>query len=254
MPCLSRFDDQGNRYAANAGARPGARPFPIRGRTARRDARAGRRSHRDHGVGREPAGGRHRPDDDRHLARRGLARLLVRGLRPGADRLHLGQSRQLSQDPGVPRSSGSAATRWTRPTGPPAGESAPSWSIATITPADLTALGTLAGAGGWKVILGVNLKHYDPARAADEAAHAVSALGLVAAGDRDRQRTRPVLPVLRQHRAVLHRLPGLRRGPSPRPRRARRSRARTPPDPRPARSRAPSSRRRRAFPTPISWS
>jgi hypothetical protein len=57
------------------------------------------------------------------------------------------------------------------------GETAPSWSIATITPADLTALNTLAKASGWKVILGVNLKQYDPARAADEAAHAVAALG-----------------------------------------------------------------------------
>jgi hypothetical protein len=57
------------------------------------------------------------------------------------------------------------------------GETAPSWSIATITPADLTALNTLAKASGWKVILGVNLKEYDPARAADEAAHAQAALG-----------------------------------------------------------------------------
>lgn len=63
-------------------------------------------------------------------------------------------------------------TYWTS-----SGETPASWSIATITPADLTALGTLARAGGWKVILGVNLKHYDPARAADEAAHAVAALG-----------------------------------------------------------------------------
>ncbi|HXR73545.1 glycosyl hydrolase family protein [Actinocrinis sp.] len=57
------------------------------------------------------------------------------------------------------------------------GETAPSWSIATITPADLTALNTLAKASGWKVILGVNMKHYDPARAADEATHAAAALG-----------------------------------------------------------------------------
>jgi len=57
------------------------------------------------------------------------------------------------------------------------GATAPSWSIATITPADLTALNTLAKASGWKVILGVNLKEYDPASAADEAAHAVAALG-----------------------------------------------------------------------------
>ncbi|HEU5332417.1 MAG TPA: glycosyl hydrolase family protein [Actinocrinis sp.] len=63
-------------------------------------------------------------------------------------------------------------TYWTS-----SGETPPSWSIATITPADLTALNTLAKASGWKVILGVNLKHDDAARAADEAAHAVAALG-----------------------------------------------------------------------------
>ena len=63
-------------------------------------------------------------------------------------------------------------TYWTS-----SGETPPSWSIATITPADLTALSTLAKASGWKVILGVNMKHYDPSRAADEAAHAASALG-----------------------------------------------------------------------------
>ena len=57
------------------------------------------------------------------------------------------------------------------------GETPPSYSIATITPADLTALAGLAKASGWKVILGVDLKHDDPARAADEAAHAVAALG-----------------------------------------------------------------------------
>jgi hypothetical protein len=57
------------------------------------------------------------------------------------------------------------------------GQTPPSWSIATITPADLTALNTLAKASGWKIILGVNLKQYDPARAADEAEHAVAALG-----------------------------------------------------------------------------
>jgi hypothetical protein len=56
-------------------------------------------------------------------------------------------------------------------------EKAPAWSIATITPADLDALGRLARASGWKVILGVNLKHYDPPRAADEAAYASRALG-----------------------------------------------------------------------------
>jgi hypothetical protein len=57
------------------------------------------------------------------------------------------------------------------------GAPAPSWSIATITPADLSALANLANASGWKVILGVNLKHYDPASAADEARYARAALG-----------------------------------------------------------------------------
>jgi hypothetical protein len=57
------------------------------------------------------------------------------------------------------------------------GQTPPSWSTATITPAYLTALNTLAKASGWKVILGVNLKQYDPSRAADEAEHAVKALG-----------------------------------------------------------------------------
>jgi len=63
-------------------------------------------------------------------------------------------------------------TFWTSTGAPP-----PSWSIATITPADLTALASLAQASGWKVILGVNLKHYNPASAADEAKFAHSALG-----------------------------------------------------------------------------
>jgi hypothetical protein len=63
-------------------------------------------------------------------------------------------------------------TFWTSSGAPP-----PSWSIATITPADLTALAGLAQASGWKVILGVNLKHYDPANAADEAKAAHAALG-----------------------------------------------------------------------------
>jgi hypothetical protein len=57
------------------------------------------------------------------------------------------------------------------------GATPPSWSIATITPADLSALGTLAKASGWKVILGVNLKQYNPTSAADEAKHAVADLG-----------------------------------------------------------------------------
>lgn len=57
------------------------------------------------------------------------------------------------------------------------GETAPSWSMGTITPSDLTALARLAKAGGWKIILGVNLKEYDPARAANEAEYAQQDLG-----------------------------------------------------------------------------
>ena len=63
-------------------------------------------------------------------------------------------------------------TYWTS-----SGETPPSWSIATITPAELTRWAPSPRASGWKVILGVNLKHYDPARAGDEAAHAAAALG-----------------------------------------------------------------------------
>jgi len=57
------------------------------------------------------------------------------------------------------------------------GATAPSWSIGTITPADLTALATLVKASGWKVILGVNLKEYNPAAAANEAEYAQRDLG-----------------------------------------------------------------------------
>ena len=57
------------------------------------------------------------------------------------------------------------------------GATPPSWSTATITPADLTALAGLARASGWKIILGVNFKQYNPANAADEAKYASAALG-----------------------------------------------------------------------------
>jgi hypothetical protein len=57
------------------------------------------------------------------------------------------------------------------------GEKPPSWSIGTITDGDLAALKTLTRASGWKIVLGLNLKHFDPERAADEAEHASAALG-----------------------------------------------------------------------------
>jgi hypothetical protein len=57
------------------------------------------------------------------------------------------------------------------------GEKAPPWAMTTLTPADLQRLATLVKASGWKVILGVNLKHKDVARAADEAGAAKKILG-----------------------------------------------------------------------------
>jgi hypothetical protein len=53
------------------------------------------------------------------------------------------------------------------------GEPAPSWATSgTITPDKLQHLATIVRDAGWKVILAVNLKHPDPARAADEAKYA----------------------------------------------------------------------------------
>ncbi|HEY3870685.1 MAG TPA: glycosyl hydrolase family 79 C-terminal domain-containing protein [Actinocrinis sp.] len=58
------------------------------------------------------------------------------------------------------------------------GETAPSWATSgTITPAKLQHLATIVQHAGWKVILSVNLKHPDPARAADEAKHAKQIFG-----------------------------------------------------------------------------
>jgi hypothetical protein len=76
--------------------------------------------------------------------------------------------------PGVMRFGGNFVdkTFWTS-----RGETAPSWAVATLTPADLERLNNLATSSGWRVLLGVNLKHRDPARAADEAAHAKRILG-----------------------------------------------------------------------------
>jgi hypothetical protein len=58
------------------------------------------------------------------------------------------------------------------------GETAPSWATSgTITPAKLQPLAAIAKSAGWKVILAVNLKHPDPARAADEAGYAQRIFG-----------------------------------------------------------------------------
>ena len=58
------------------------------------------------------------------------------------------------------------------------GETAPSWATSgTITPEKLQHLADLVRGTGWKVILAVNLKHPDAARAADEAKYAQQIFG-----------------------------------------------------------------------------
>jgi hypothetical protein len=57
------------------------------------------------------------------------------------------------------------------------GEPPPAWARVTVIPGDLTRLRGLLSATGWRVLLGVDLGHFDPARAADEARHARSILG-----------------------------------------------------------------------------
>ena len=58
------------------------------------------------------------------------------------------------------------------------GEHAPAWATeGTIEPASLRALKRTLLASGWRVILGVNLKHSSPARAVDEARYAKRILG-----------------------------------------------------------------------------
>lgn len=60
----------------------------------------------------------------------------------------------------------------------PASQPLPSWATTALTPADLRALAQLARASGWRVVLTVNLDHFDPMSAADEAAVAHRALGV----------------------------------------------------------------------------
>ena len=78
--------------------------------------------------------------------------------------------------PGVLSFAGSSADRsvvWQRRGTDPI----PSWATATVTPDKLRTLAALTAATGWKVDLGVNLYHDDPARAADEVAAARKILG-----------------------------------------------------------------------------
>jgi hypothetical protein len=68
---------------------------------------------------------------------------------------------------------GSANLSWWTETDEPA----PAWATNTVTPADLATLRDLLRATGWQVLLGVNLGHFDPARAASEALAARRILG-----------------------------------------------------------------------------
>jgi hypothetical protein len=61
---------------------------------------------------------------------------------------------------------------WTR-----SDEPAPAWATNTVTPADLYALRGLLRATGWRVVLGLDLGHFEPPRAADEANYARRILG-----------------------------------------------------------------------------
>ena len=75
---------------------------------------------------------------------------------------------------GVIRIGGNSAdeTFWTS-----TGQTPPSWSEGTITPAELTDLATAVSGSGWKIILAVNLKQFSTSRAADEAKYAAQILG-----------------------------------------------------------------------------
>ena len=77
-------------------------------------------------------------------------------------------------DAGILRIGGNSVdeTFWTS-----AGERPPAWSQGTITPASISSLARVVVNTSWRVILGVNLKHFDPARAADEATVAHRILG-----------------------------------------------------------------------------
>jgi hypothetical protein len=80
-----------------------------------------------------------------------------------------------SLGPGVMRFGGISADEqaaWV-----PAGASKPAWANIAIDEQDLAGIGALAKETGWKVLLTVNLGHYEPQAAAQEAAVAHAQLG-----------------------------------------------------------------------------
>ena len=76
--------------------------------------------------------------------------------------------------PGVLRIGGNSldTSWWTSTNEPP-----PTWATSVVTPTDLVRLDGLLLATHWRVILGVDLGHLDPTRAADEAGFATRILG-----------------------------------------------------------------------------
>jgi hypothetical protein len=56
-------------------------------------------------------------------------------------------------------------------------EQPPAWATSVVTPSELNVLHELLVATGWRAILGVDLGHFDPARAANEARVAETILG-----------------------------------------------------------------------------
>jgi hypothetical protein len=76
--------------------------------------------------------------------------------------------------PSILRLGGDSVDRswWTSNHEPP-----PLWAKSVITPDDLSALHTLLLATGWKALLGVDLGHFEPSRAAEEVRNARRILG-----------------------------------------------------------------------------
>jgi hypothetical protein len=76
--------------------------------------------------------------------------------------------------PGVLRIGGNSldTSWWTS-----ASEPAPAWAKSVVVPADLVRLRALLKATGWRAILGVDLGHFEPTRAANEAGAAGRILG-----------------------------------------------------------------------------
>jgi hypothetical protein len=75
--------------------------------------------------------------------------------------------------PSVLRIGGGSDSSWWTSTGEPS----PPWATNTVTPADLYVLRGRLVATGWRVLLTVDLGHFEPARAADEARYAKEILG-----------------------------------------------------------------------------